>query len=146
MLANILLVDDSHYDVVLTKIMLERDKVIANIIAVGDGREALAYLGNLPPFENASKPDLILLDLNMPDINGFKVLKVMVDKDWLRDIPVIICSGSDSERDLDTARGFGVIDYLVKPIEYARLAPILARIPKLTVNVTDEHHFICRCA
>ena len=146
LLADILLVDDSHYDVVLTKIMLERDKVIVNIIAVGDGREALAYLEKLPPFEAADMPDLILLDLNMPDINGFSVLTAMRERNWLPNIPVVICSGSDNEKDLEEVRQFGIRDYLVKPLEYSKLAPILERIPKIKVDVTEDHHFICRCA
>ncbi|MGF0539001.1 response regulator [Agrobacterium sp. ES01] len=141
-LASVLLVDDSHYDVVLTKVLLERDKVMMNLISVGDGREAMSYIEQEPPFEDAPLPDLMLLDLNMPDINGFEVLKLMAYKDLLKQIPVIICSGSDSDQDMNTSLSFGAADYLVKPLDYEKLAPVIARLPGLSLSDAEGQHFI----
>lgn len=143
-LANILLVDDSHHDVMLTKILLERDKVTTNLVAVADGREAIAYIEHEPPFEGAEKPDLMLLDLNMPDMDGFEVLNELAEKGLIGEIPVVVCSGSDRDRDLNTARAFGIVDYLVKPVNYSKLAPVVAKIPTLRVATDSGRHFICR--
>jgi CheY-like chemotaxis protein len=78
------------------------------LIRVGDGEEAITYLSGKPP------PALAILDLRMPKLDGFDVLEFMRAQPTLRDLPVIILSGSDHPRDRARAAQLGVRDYLLK--------------------------------
>lgn len=125
--ANILLVDDREEDLELTRIALfRRPKLRCNLHIARDGREAYASLSRLcPPI------DLVLLDINMPDVNGFELLELIRANPALRRIPVVMCSGSDYEPDRQRAFNLGAIDYLRKPPRFAELKTIIARVPAL---------------
>ncbi|WP_069789606.1 response regulator [Cyanobacterium sp. IPPAS B-1200] len=113
---NILLVEDSHTDVILMRKMLSMAKTPNNLYVVKDGIEAIAFLRKEEGYEDVPRPNLILLDLNLPRKNGKEVLAEVKADDNLKTIPIIILSTSDDERDiLDCYQGQANC-YLTKPI------------------------------
>ena len=82
---------------------------------VSDGHQALCFLKKLPPYEQAPTPDLILLDLNLPKLSGFKVLAELAGSERLRSIPVVVFTASSLISDKQEAMALGAHDYIVKP-------------------------------
>lgn len=121
-LANVLLVDDREEDLAITRISLfKRPQLNCNLHTARDGREAYDLLtGSLVI-------DLILLDINMPDVNGFELLEQIRRNDRLRHITVVMCSGSDYEPDQKRAFTLGAAGYLVKPSSFAQFKAIIDR-------------------
>ena len=97
---EVLLVEDDPGDVDLTRELLTQEKVAVNLHVVGDGVEALAYLRREGGYRNAVRPDVILLDLNMPRKDGLEVLRDLKQDDHLKTIPVVVLTTSDAERDI----------------------------------------------
>ena len=97
---EILLVEDNPDDVELTKEAFSESKLYNNIHVVGDGEEALRFLTRKAPYEEAVRPHLILLDLNLPKISGREVLEEIKKEDSLSDIPVVILTTSQAEEDI----------------------------------------------
>lgn len=113
--AEILLVEDNPGDVLLTKEAFRTTQFKYNLRIAKDGDEALKMLNRQGEFNNTPLPDLILLDLNLPKINGREVLEKIKANIKLRDIPVIILSGSDRESDMTSSYDLHANSYLVKP-------------------------------
>ena len=114
---EILLVEDSPGDVWLTRETLLQGAVPKNINVVTNGEQALDYLNRRAPFINAVRPDLILLDLNLPRRDGLEVLKeVKADPD-LRSITVVILTTSEAPADVNTAYDLNANCYVVKPAD-----------------------------
>ena len=114
---EILLVEDSPSDALLTKEALKRGKVNNSLHHVPDGVEALAYLRRQGDYADAPRPDVVLLDLNMPRKGGMEVLQeVRADKD-LECLPVIVLTTSDDERDVLEAYEFRANCYITKPVD-----------------------------
>src|SRR5215468_10049461 len=97
---EVLLVEDNPGDVLLTREALRDGKVHTRLNVVTDGEQALAYLRRQPPFENAPRPDLILLDLNLPRKNGQEVLAEIKGDEFFRRIPVVVLTSSQAEQDI----------------------------------------------
>ncbi len=97
---HLLIVEDNEADAFLTKETLESDRMLFDIAIAKDGVEAIDYLYNRPPFENAPRPDLILLDLNLPRLDGRSVLAEMRNSEAFKRIPVVILTSSDAESDI----------------------------------------------
>jgi chemotaxis family two-component system response regulator Rcp1 len=120
----ILLVEDNAGDVRLTREALREVGIAVDLVAVPDGEAALDYLRGAGEHAGASRPDLILLDLNLPKKNGLEVLEeVKRDPELLR-IPVIMLTTSSSARDVTACYDRGVNCYVVKPLdldEFTRL-------------------------
>ena len=115
-LIEVLLVEDDPQDVEITKEVMELSKVRLNVNVVENGAEALAFLRKESPFENAIRPDLILLDLNMPKMNGKEFLEEMKKDDNLRLIPVVILTTSKAEEDIVKTYKLGASCYVTKPV------------------------------
>lgn len=114
---EILLVEDSPADLRLLRDALAQGSAQKNIRAVSDGEEAMAYLRRRGPYAHAPRPDLILLDLNLPKRDGLDVLReVKADPD-LRSITVVILTTSSSPRDIDLAYDLDANCFIVKPVE-----------------------------
>ena len=115
-MADILLVEDNPGDVVLTRKALERATFHNRLTVVTDGEEAVRYLETVSP-----KPDLILLDLNLPKILGAEVLQHVKGSPVLRRIPVIVLTSSESDEDV--LRSFDLLanSYVVKPGDFGQL-------------------------
>jgi CheY-like chemotaxis protein len=141
-LANILLVDDSEADRELTRILLiEQGGVRCNLLTACDAGEAMTTLtAHDPPV------DLVLLDINMPGVDGFEFLKQIRGKTALRDLPVVMCTTSGYDRDMDQAKALGASGYLQKPTDLRQLRPALDKIAHIRVAPVEHGYAIFRAA
>jgi len=132
---EILLVEDNPDDVDLTMEMVEASKVRNVIRNVTDGVEALAYLRRHSPYEDAVRPDLILLDLNIPKKDGRAVLsEIKVDPD-LKDIPVVVLTTSEAESDILKSYQLHANCYISKPVDLNKFATIIRSIEDFWLTV-----------
>lgn len=114
---KVLLVEDEPADVHLTKMAFNEGKLLVDVHDVGDGVEALAFLKQEAPYQNAPKPDLILLDLNMPRMDGKTFLKKFKTLEKLRQIPVVVLTTSEAESDMIDSYDLGASGFIVKPVD-----------------------------
>ena len=110
----ILLVEDDKVDAMTVKRALRDLNVTNHLDIVGNGEEALAYLKN----EENREPCIILLDLNMPKMNGIEFLKIIKNMDSLKMIPVIVLTTSKNEQDRIESFRLSVAGYMIKPVDY----------------------------
>jgi len=125
---EILLVEDNPGDVRLTKEALKEGR-FANIINVAvDGFEAMAFLRREGKYANASRPDLILLDLNLPKKNGREVLaEIKADSD-LKRIPVVVLTSSQAEKDIVATYNLHANCYITKPVDFEQFICVVRSI------------------
>jgi CheY-like chemotaxis protein len=119
-----LLVEDDSVDVMTVKRALKDLEVAGELIPTGDGEEALAYLKD----EGNAKPCVILLDLNMPKMNGTEFLKIVKTDESLKKIPVIVLTTSNSEQDIAKSFELGAAGYMVKSVDYKKFVEIIKTI------------------
>ncbi len=132
-LANVLLVDDRESDIELTRVLLrDRDKIDFNLSVARGGAEALKRLAEAHASDGAI--DLILLDINMPGMDGFETLTRMRQDDALRRTPVVMCTGSTYDKDMERAEALGVAGYMLKPPSLAQLQPMMDNIDGLRLS------------
>ncbi len=113
-----LLVEDNSSDAFLTReILSESDKTSYEISTVKDGGEALSYLCRTNGYESAPKPDLILLDLNLPRMHGFALLARIKTDMELKTNPVCILTSSEARTDIEKAKALNADCYLTKPLD-----------------------------
>lgn len=123
---QILLVDDEPGDVELIKIALAEGRFNCNVTTAGNGVEAMEVLHKTAGEHPTGKaPDLVLLDLNMPRMNGREVLKAMKGDSQLAHIPVVVLTTSDVERDVLTSYDLGAAGFVTKPIEIEQLYQVI---------------------
>lgn len=122
----ILLVEDNPLDVDLTLRAFQRRKLANPILVARDGEEALAWI---PRWEaGETQPTVILLDLNLPRIDGLTVLRTLKAHTMLRRIPVVVLTTSKEDRDIDTAYDLGVNSYIVKPVGFDNFMDVAQQI------------------
>jgi CheY-like chemotaxis protein len=114
---EILLVEDDPADAGLAKRALRDGRILCNVGHVRDGVEAMEYLRRQGPFAGAARPDLILLDLNMPRMDGREVLQELKADDELKTIPVVILTTSDVDRDVNASYLLGANSFITKPMD-----------------------------
>ena len=138
---EILLVEDSPGDVRLTKEALREAKVRNKLHVVNDGVEALAFLRRQGKYDAAPRPDVILLDLNLPRKDGREVLAEIKDDDDLRRIPVVILTTSQDERDILRAYDLHANCYITKPVDLDQFIAVIQSIESfwLTIVTLPEH-------
>ena len=122
---EILLVEDSPTDAELAIRALKQGKLDNNVHHTEDGIEAMSFLRNEGKYADAPRPDLILLDLNMPRMDGRDVLKTIRDDDDLKAIPVVVLTTSDEESDVMTAYGLFSNAYIVKPVDVEKFFEVI---------------------
>jgi len=125
---EILLAEDNPGDVVLTKKALEQGKLANNLHVVEDGVEAMEYLRQEGEYADAVRPDLILLDLNMPRKDGKEVLADINEEDGLSRIPVVVLTSSESEEDIAKSYELSANAYLTKPVDFDGFVEIVNRL------------------
>jgi CheY-like chemotaxis protein len=126
----ILLVEDDPDHTELVRRALEELPGQARLVALADGEAALDYMvrrGEWSAVERSPEPELVLLDLRLPRLDGFSVLHEIKAAPTLRHIPVVILTSSSSDRDVERAYAEYANSYLVKPHDYERLLSLLAR-------------------
>ena len=116
---DILLVEDSPADVLITREALTEAKLLNTIHVVENGVEALEFLRKTGQYANARRPDLILLDLNLPRKNGREVLAEIKADEQLKAIPVVVLTTSSAEEDILKSYNLHANCYVVKPVEFA---------------------------
>lgn len=132
---EILLVEDSPGDVRLTREALKSGKIRNLLHVVADGVEAMAFLRREGDYADAGRPDLILLDLNLPRKNGREVLaEIKVDKD-LRRIPVVVLTISQAERDILDAYDLNCNCYIIKPVDLDQFLEVVYAIEHFWLTV-----------
>ena len=132
---EILLVEDSPSDVTLTIEAFEAGKIANKLSCVEDGAEAMAYLRRQGRYSNASRPDLIMLDLNLPGKDGREVLKELKSDPALKMIPVIILTTSSSDKDVMQSYELHANCYITKPVDFKRFIDIVRSIENFWLTV-----------
>ena len=125
---DILLLEDEPGDAYLVQVALKEARVYCQIHHVLDGREGFEYLRRQPPHGSAPRPDLILLDLNMPRMNGREFLAAIKADPAFCDIPVVVLTTSKVERDVETSFKNQAGGYITKPIEFGELAAAIVQL------------------
>jgi chemotaxis family two-component system response regulator Rcp1 len=132
---EILLAEDNPGDVKLTEKALEKGNLANNLHVVNDGVEALAFLRQEGEYEDSPRPDLILLDLNMPRKDGQEVLADLDDDDDLGRIPVVILTSSEAEEDIVRSYDLNANAFLTKPVDFAGFVEIVDRLENFWFEV-----------
>ena len=132
---DILMVEDDPGDVRLTREALKGSKLLHSLNVVEDGVAALDYLRKVPPYQDAVRPDLVLLDLNLPRKDGREVLAAMKQDEALRVIPVVILTTSQAEEDVLRAYNLNANCYVTKPVDFDQFMRIVRTIEDFWLNV-----------
>jgi chemotaxis family two-component system response regulator Rcp1 len=122
---ELLLVEDNPGDIRLTEEALKEGKVIVNLTVAKDGVEAMEYLQRRNGHANAVRPDLMLLDLNLPKKDGRRVLEEIKSSPELKSIPVVVLTTSEADSDILTTYGLHANCYITKPVDMDRFVEIV---------------------
>jgi two-component system, chemotaxis family, response regulator Rcp1 len=134
-LVHILLVEDNPGDVRLTREALKEAKFRNKVEVVGDGVEALAYLRQEGQYSGAMRPHLIMLDLNLPRMDGREVLAAIKKDADLRRIPVVVLSSSEAETDIARAYELHANAYVTKPVDIDHFLQVVKAIEEFWVEI-----------
>jgi CheY-like chemotaxis protein len=132
---DILLVDDDEGDVLLAKRALQNGKIVNFMHVAKDGVEAMAFLGQTGKYADAPRPDLILLDLNMPRKDGREVLSEIKHDPHLRSIPVVVLTTSDSDLDIAKMYDLHANCFVTKPVDLEQFTKIVKEIKHFWFSV-----------
>jgi two-component system response regulator len=132
---EILLVEDSATDVMLAEEALEQAKLRNNLHVVKDGVEAMAFLRKQGKYADVPRPDLMLLDLNMPRKDGREVLAEVKSDDNLKYIPVVVLTTSQAQEDVLKAYGLHANCYISKPVDFEQFANVVRAIDQFWFTV-----------
>jgi two-component system response regulator len=124
-MGKILLVEDNQNDVILTREAFRRAKLAVDLHHVENGQQCLDFLRKRGPYSDAPTPDLVLLDLNMPVMDGRAVLQQLSDDDSLRYLPVVILTTSAEEKDILDMYKLRCSSYIIKPIDFNQFVRVV---------------------
>ncbi|MDA0836526.1 MAG: response regulator [Planctomycetota bacterium] len=130
-----LIADDSPSDVDLTMLAFEDAGIDIDIDVVTDGEQAMDFLRRNGKYAKAERPDLILLDLNMPRLTGLEVLARLMKDDSLKKIPVVVLSTSETSEDIELAYSNGANAYITKPVDYREFIQVVKAIHEFWFRV-----------
>ena len=122
---HILLVEDNDDDVVEMQDVFSSSDLVRGYSRVADGEAAIAYLCGEAPFESVGRPDLIMLDLGLPKVDGFQVLDTIRKNPELRDIPVVVFTQSRNEQDVVQSYNLGACSFVSKPVGVERFEELV---------------------
>ena len=139
-IAEILLVDDNEDDVYLTREAFDAVSLRVHLHHVDNGEKCLQFLRKQGPYANAPSPDLILLDMHMPVMDGYEVLKEIVKDEKLRHLPVVVLTTSYEAADIQKMYGLRCNSYITKPVDFDNFVKAISQLAGywLTVVVTPE--------
>ena len=132
---HILLVEDNEGDILLTIEAFAEGKITNNISVVKDGQEAIGFLNHVGAYSTSELPDLVLLDINLPKLNGHEVLHIIKTTEKLKSIPVIMLTTSSSEKDILKAYKNNVNCYIIKPIDVLDYMKVIAQIEDFWISI-----------
>lgn len=131
----VLLVEDDPGDILMTREAFEDFKVANSLHVVNDGVEAMAFLRREGEFADAPRPDLVLLDLNLPRMDGREVLAAIKGDDELGQIPVVVLTTSEAEEDVMRSYRLHANAYVAKPVDFERFIDVVRKIDDFFVSV-----------
>lgn len=132
---EILLVEDNPGDIVLFMEALEESHNRSNLNTVEDGEEAINFLQQRGRFKYVPRPQLIILDLNLPRLNGREVLQEIRSKSEFDSIPIVVLTTSKSDRDMAEAYSLHANCYIVKPVDLKQFMNVLKQIINFWLNI-----------
>lgn len=124
-LPEILIIDDNENDTKLMEEAIKSTKIAGNIHILNDAREGIDFLNKREGHENEATPDLILLDLKMPEFNGHEFLRVVKKDPYFMHIPVIILTTSSDPKDISESYKLGANCYIVKPVDFKKFKQVI---------------------
>ena len=134
---TVLVADDNPTDIMIMREAFATTKVRMTIHAVSDGVEALEFLRRMGPYAQAPRPDLLLLDLNMPRKNGHEVLAEVKSDESLRTIPVVMLTTSQNEDDIAKAYESNVNCYIRKPVDFDKFTSVVNNIEQFWFTIVS---------
>ena len=143
---HVLYVEDNPSDAILMIEAFEECAFNHIIDHVSDGQQAIDYILNKAPYELKAKPDLVLLDINLPKKSGFDVLELIKSRDNSKSIPVLMLSSSQSERDILKSYGLNANSYIIKPMDIEKILDTVKAIDLFWINCASlppsalKHH------
>jgi chemotaxis family two-component system response regulator Rcp1 len=132
---EILLVEDNPGDVRLTREALREGKVLNNLNVATDGQEAIEFLRREGEFQDVPRPDLILLDLNLPKKDGREILAEIKADESLKRIPIVVLTTSQAEKDVIQSYNLGVNCYITKPVDLDQFIYVVKSIEEFWLTV-----------
>ena len=132
---EVLLVEDDPGDVLMTQEALRDHKVVNRLSVVSNGEDAIAYLRKEGRFGDAPTPDLVLLDLNLPRMDGREVLQALKQDEVLRRIPVVVLTTSESDEDVLRSYSLHANAYVTKPVDLDQFVAAIKQIDDFFVQV-----------
>ncbi|NUW35282.1 response regulator [Nonomuraea sp. SMC257] len=137
---EVLLVEDDQGDILLTREAFEFNKLRNRLHVVNDGEQAMAFLRREESYGDAPRPDLVLLDLNLPRMDGMEVLREVKDDPDLRTIPVVILTTSEAEEDILQGYRLHANAYVAKPVDFEQFIRVVRQIDDFFVTVVKLPH------
>jgi CheY-like chemotaxis protein len=132
---DVLLVEDDEGDVLMTREAFEHYKIRNELHVVRDGEQAVSFLRREGEFADAPRPDLVLLDLNLPRFDGRQVLAEIKADDSLRSIPIVVLTTSEAEEDILRSYQLHANAYVTKPVDFDRFIEVIRKIDEFFVTV-----------
>lgn len=132
---DVLLVEDDPGDVLMTREAFADHKLKNVLHVVDNGADAMAFLRREGTFTDAPRPDLVLLDLNLPRMDGREVLAAIKEDDDLRSIPVVVLTTSEAEEDILRSYRLHANAYVTKPVDFERFLEVVRQIDEFFVTV-----------
>lgn len=137
---EVLLVEDDEDDVRLTQEALRDSKVIVNMTVAPDGEDALERLRRRGKYAQAGRPDLILLDLNLPRVSGREVIAALKADAELKTIPVVVLTTSEADSDIVKCYDLGANCYITKPVNFDQFRRIIKAIDEFWLAIVKLPH------
>ncbi|HEV2088641.1 MAG TPA: response regulator [Cryptosporangiaceae bacterium] len=134
-MVEVLLVEDDPGDVLLTREALADNKVHNRLHIVNNGADAMAFLRREGPYADAPTPDLVLLDLNLPRMDGREVLAAIKSDESLRRIPVVVLTTSEAEDDVLRSYDLHANAYITKPVDFAQFVEVVRQVDDFYLSV-----------
>jgi CheY-like chemotaxis protein len=132
---EILLAEDNPGDVKLTRKALEKGRLANNLHVVNDGVETMEFLRGEGEYEGRPRPDLVLLDLNMPRKDGREVLEEIKESEQLKRIPVVVLTSSEAEEDVIRSYDLHANAYLTKPVDFDGFIDVVSTLEEFWLQV-----------
>ena len=132
---EILLIEDSPSDAALTIEALQAGKIVNNLNCVVDGVEAMAYLRKQGRFTESSRPDLIMLDLNLPKKDGREVLRELKSDPSLKLIPIIVLTTSSADKDVLESYALSANCFITKPVDFQQFIDVVRSVERFWLSI-----------